>query len=150
MSDNVGKKYVWVDYSIANVLTEQNTWVTLCDLKSGGRIVIMDITQNNNEGAPKTVEIEVTVNGNVNTTSESIPQGTAYYVIMFAFQGGIDIIAGDTHPSPCFFYVVYNATSKESMPYEGKSIKVRARLTSAPGTNESAIVSLVYSKLEAV
>lgn len=120
------KKYAWKKQPITTLNQDppvQNTWYDVLGITSDGKIILNAIKQVNDETDDKTVEVRWIIDGETYDADETIPNNTWYYPYL---QPTRDSLLVTTTMVLAAYYA----------PLEGQSIRVRMRMTSAPGTNQ--------------
>jgi len=132
-------KYAWKKQPIAPLAQSgptQNTWYTILDTTEDALLIMMSIYQTNSEAGSKDLQVRLTIDGITMTGSVSLAHNTTNLVYIswasdtLSFSGGVLLAA---------YYA----------PLPGQSVKVEARITSAPGTTQVLGGAVQYCTLEA-
>jgi hypothetical protein len=122
-----------------------NEWYTLLDTDEGAELDFLRYIQTNGEVAPKSIEVDITIDGN------TIPYGIAlsddsaeYYVFQEIDSDAMAFRAA--FPIPC----VRSDGSVLGQHLSGKSVRVRIRMVMEPGTDQTLEATLSYRKLVAI
>jgi hypothetical protein len=155
---NSSKAFVWIEQtaimSYQNPPT-QNEWVTLLEVSGGVKVDIMEIMQNNTEAGAKNIEVRIYPNDEADKGfSTSIPAGGVIYCVgEQATVYGWTLLAVAAGPMPFGRYAYGGAAGDHQAVggfWEGRSIKIQIRMTSAPGTSQYLTCRISYHKLEAI
>jgi hypothetical protein len=158
MSSNVGKKYVWTRKDPVVLDTDnpivQNTWYPLLDVQGGVRGLYLCALQQNNEVEAKNAEVELTIDGEVFTAYLNLANLKYHSVALgMTDDGNLLSCTHDAFPGYMMMGRTYYSVGFGVLitaPLECKSLAIRARLTSAVGTNQAFTALCSYDKLEAV
>ena len=111
----------------------QDTWYTILDTTLNIRIVHLSVGQTNDETNAKNIETEITLDGTDYGRSQSYDDSVYYSQVISYYSE--QLIHGTTG---------YSAGRYTDLP--AQSAKVRIRLTSAAGTNQTLTGRIWYNK----
>lgn len=130
----------------------KNEWYTVCDLSGGLEIMQVAIQQNNDETAVKNVEWEFTIDDEVYTDTDGLPDSKPWFYGFIAVDAlNLMSVSGDSALQYGFGKAVASGTDVQTiLSFYCHKFKLRYRLTSDAGTNQKLYASVAYSSLEAV
>jgi hypothetical protein len=149
MSDNTGRKYVWVHKPILftdiQLPVVQNTWYLIISTQGGVRGLYLTVVQQN-------IEFEITVDGEIHSTSINA-ENLHYHSVALGIDDDYNLMScvHDSFPGYMMMGRTYYGNGIIlTVPLECRSLAVRIRMTSAVGTNQALQGRCAYDKLEAV
>ena len=156
MSDNIGRKYVWVHKPILftdiQLPVVQNTWYPIISTQGGVRGLYLTVVQQNNESDAKNIEFEITVDGEIHSTSINA-ENLHYHSVALGIDDDYNLMScvHDSFPGYMMMGRTYYGNGIIlTVPLECRSLAVRIRMTSAVGTNQALQGRCAYDKLESV
>jgi hypothetical protein len=153
---NVGSKYVWVhkpiQFTDIQLPVVQNTWYPILSESGGVRGLYLTVVQQNNEAEAKNIEFEITVDGEIHSTTINA-QNLHYHSVALGIDDDYNLMScvHDSFPGYMMMGRTYYGNGIIlTVPLECRSLAVRIRMISAVGTNQALQGRCAYDKLESV